>query len=162
MAKPKGFKTIRLFDKTLALATELVDNFAKQGYKSSWTSVVNTSVQLMHSALIDENFTLVSRAELDKTRAYDIGTSIAAVLGALASAKMNMLGCELSYLPAVDAICIRLPDVPDVLIHAGGANPAAIANVITDQLRSRGYIQDDGAVFVDMDQILGAPVREGN
>ena len=32
-----------------------------------------------------------------------------------------------------------------------------IANVVTEQLRSRGYIQDDGTgtVIVDMDQILG-------
>ena len=55
-----------------------------------------------------------------------------------------MSGCLLSYLPVVDAICVSLDAVPDTLIHAGGADPAAIANVIAEQLRSRGYIQDDG------------------
>ena len=65
-----------------------------------------------------------------------------------------MSGCLLSYLPAVDAICVSLDAIPDTLIHAGGADPTAIANVIAKQLRSRGYMQDDGTVFVDMDQLL--------
>ena len=65
-----------------------------------------------------------------------------------------MSGCLLSYLPAVDAICVSLDAIPDTLIHAGGADPTAIANVIAKQLRSGGYMQDDGTVFVDMDQLL--------
>ena len=84
-----------------------------------------------------------------------MGTCIAAILGALCSAKVDMSGCQLAYLPQVDAINVRMDSIPDILVHAGGADPAAIANVVTEQLRSRGYIQDDGTVFVDMDQILG-------
>ena len=161
MAKPKVFRTIRLFDKTLELASELIADFEKQGLRASWTSVTNTAIQLMHSTMIDKNFTLVSNAELAERRAYDVGTSIAAILGALCSAKVDMTGCELAYHPAVDAIGIRLPDIPDTLIHAGSADPAAIANVVTEQLRSRGYIQDDGGSIVDMDLLLGETAKEG-
>ena len=82
-------------------------------------------------------------------------TSIAAILGALVSSGVNMSGCQLGYLPKVDAIGIRLDAVADILIHAGGADPAGIANVVQSQLRSRGYLQDDGTVFVDMDLLLG-------
>ena len=68
--------------------------------------------------------------------------------------------------PSVDAITIRLDAIGDTPIHAGSADPAMIANVVQSQLRSRGYLQDDGAVFVDMDQLLGQTehevrVREG-
>ena len=100
---------------------------------------------------------MVSNAELAERRAYDVGTSVAAVLGALCSAKVDMTGCQLAYYPEFDAIGIRLDAIGDTLIHAGGADPAVIANVVTKQLRSRGYLQDDGAgtVVVDMDQILG-------
>ena len=154
----KDIKTIRLQGNALELANELIEDFRKQGLRASWVSVVSSAVQLMHATMIDKNFKLISRTELDETRAYDIGTSCAAVIAALCSAHINMKGCELSYLPVVDAICIRLPDIPDTLIHAGGANPVAIANVIGEQLASRGYMQDDGTKFVDMDQLLGAKV----
>ena len=167
--KPENFKTVRLFDKTLDLATELVAHFDKQGYKSSWTSVVDAGIQLMHSTLIDENYTLASkaeleaqRAEIDANRAFDIGTAIAAFLSVVCAAKIDMRGCEMAYLPAVDAIAISLPDIPDTLFHAAGADPVTIANVATEQLLSRGYVQDDGTRIVDMDRLLGeTPVREG-
>ena len=67
----------------------------------------------------------------------------------------------MAYHPEVDAIGIRLPGIPDTLIHAGGANPVAIANVVTEQLRSRGYVQDDGTMIVDMDLLLGQRVSKG-
>ena len=161
MAKPKNFRTVRIFDKALKQSNELIEDFEKQGLKASWTSVINTAIQLLHSTQIDKNFTLVSRAELDNTRAFDVGTSIAAVIGALCSAKFDMTGCEMAYHPEVDAIGIRLPGIPDTLIHAGGANPVAIANVVTEQLRSRGYVQDDGTMIVDMDLLLGQRSLQG-
>ena len=151
---PEHFKTVRLFDKALKQSTEMIEDFARQGLTASWTSVTNTAIQLMHATVIDKNFELVSRAELDETRARDIGTSIAAFIGALCSAGFDMTGCEIAYHPVVDAIGIRLPNIPDTLIHAGGADPAAIANVVTAQLQSRGYVQDDGGSIVDMDRLL--------
>ena len=152
---PDNFRTVRLFDKALEQSNELIEDFKKQGLTASWTSVTNTAIQLMHSTMIDKNFTLVSRAELDETRAHDIGTSIAAFLAALCSAKLNMTGCELSYHPSVDAIGIRLPDIPDTLVSASGVNPVLIANVVSKQLASRGYMQDDGTEIVDMTLLLG-------
>ena len=152
-------KMIRLQGRSLDLANELIEDFKKQGLRASWTSIVDTSVPLLHAQMHSKSYTLVSNAELAERRAYDVGTSIAAILGALCSAKVDMTVCELAYLPEVDAISIRLASIPDTLIHAGGADPAAIGNVVTDQLHSRGYLQDDGAVFVDMEKLLGAPVR---
>ena len=156
MAK-EDFKAVRLKGRSLALATELIEDFRLKGLRATWTSVVDTSIPLLHAQLHGQNYTMVSNAELAERRAYDVGTSVAAVLGALCSAKVDMTGCQLAYYPEFDAIGIRLDAIGDTLIHAGGADPAVIANVVTKQLRSRGYLQDDGAgtVVVDMDQILG-------
>ena len=148
-------KMIRLKGKSLDLADELVQDFKKQGLRATWTSVVNSAIPLMHATMISKRFTMVSNAELAERRAYDVGTSIAAILGALCLAKVDMSGCQLRYLPEVDAIGIRLDAVPDILIHAGGADPAMIGNVVKDQLVSRGYIRDGGTIVVDMDQLLG-------
>ena len=148
-------KMIRLKGKSLDLADELVQDFKKQGLRATWTSVVNSAIPLMHATMISKRFTMVSNAELAERRAYDVGTSIAAILGALCLAKVDMSGCQLGYLPEVDAIGIRLDAVPDILIHAGGADPAMIGNVVKDQLENRGYIRDGGTVVVDMDQLLG-------
>ena len=158
MAK-EDFKAVRLKGRSLALATELIEDFRLKGLRATWTSVVDTSIPLLHAQLHGQNYTMVSNAELAERRAYDVGTSVAAVLGALCSAKVDMTGCQLAYYPEFDAICVSLDAVPDTLIHAGGADPAAIANVIAKQLRSRGYLKDDGTVFVDMDQLLGASVK---
>ena len=156
MAK-EDFKAVRLKGRSLALATELIEDFRLKGLRATWTSVVDTSIPLLHAQLHGQNYTMVSNAELAERRAYDVGTSVAAVLGALCSAKVDMTGCQLAYYPEFDAICVSLDAIPDTLIHAWGADPAMIANVVSDQLRSRGYLQDDGAgtVVVDMDQILG-------
>ena len=154
-------KMIRLTGKSLDLATELIEDFRQQGLRASWTSVVDAAIPLMYATMIDKNFTLVSNAELAETRAYDVGTSIAVILGVLYSAKVDMTGCQLRYLPEVDAISIHLDAIGDNFIHAGGAAPASIANVVKDQLVSRGYLGDGGTVVVDMDLLLGAPVREG-
>ena len=148
-------KMIRLKGKSLDLADELVQDFKKQGLRATWTSVVNSAIPLMHATMISKRFTMVSNAELAERRAYDVGTSIVAILGALCLAKVDMSGCQLGYLPEVDAIGIRLDAVPDILIHAGGADPAMIGNVVKDQLENRGYIRDGGTVVVDMDQLLG-------
>ena len=154
-------KMIRLGGESLELAARLVLDFKKKGYRSTYSSVVDTAVPILHAVTLGK-YNLVSDAEVAERRAYDVGTSIAAILGALCSAKVDMSGCQLGYLPEVDAISIRMDAVADILIHAGGADPAAIANVVADQLRSRGYMQDDGTVFVDMDQILGAKVGPSN
>ena len=154
-------KMIRLGGESLELAARLVLDFKKKGYRSTYSSVVDTAVPILHAVTLGK-YNLVSDAEVAERRAYDVGTSIAAILGALCSAKVDMSGCQLGYLPEVDAISIRMDAVADILIHAGGADPAAIANVVADQLRSRGYMQDDGTVFVDMDQILGAKVGASN
>ena len=154
-------KMIRLGGESLDLAARLVLDFKKKGYRSTYSSVVDTAVPILHAVTLGK-YNLVSDAEVAERRAYDVGTSIAAILGALCSAKVDMSGCQLGYLPEVDAISIRMDAVADILIHAGGADPAAIANVVADQLRSRGYMQDDGTVFVDMHQILGAKVGASN
>ena len=147
-------KMVRVSGKSLGLASELLEHFKGKGYRSTMTSVVDTAVPILHAVTLGK-YTMVSDAELAERRAHDVGTCIAAILGALCSAKVDMSGCQLAYLPQVDAINVRMDSIPDILVHAGGADPAAIANVVTEQLRSRGYIQDDGTVFVDMDQILG-------
>ena len=147
-------RMVRVSGKSLGLASELLEHFKGKGYRSTMTSVVDTAVPILHAVTLGK-YTMVSDAELAERRAHDVGTCIAAILGALCSAKVDMSGCQLAYLPQVDAINVRMDSIPDILVHAGGADPAAIANVVTEQLRSRGYIQDDGTVFVDMDQILG-------
>ena len=68
-----------------------------------------------------------------------------------------MRGCQMGYLPEVDAVTIGLDAIAPILIHAGGADPAKIANVVKAQLLERGYLQDDGTVVVDMEKLLGAP-----
>ena len=153
--KPANFKSVRIFDKALRQSTEMIEDFQRQGHTASWTSVVNTALNLMHSTMMDKNFTLVSNREIIDRRAYDVGNCVAIVLATLCSAKVSMAGCQLAYFPEVDAIGIKMDAIDDVLIYTGGADPAAIANVVTDQLRTRGYLQgDDGAQFVDMDQLL--------
>ena len=147
-------RMVRVSGKSLGLASELLEHFKGKGYRSTMTSVVDTAVPILHAVTLGK-YTMVSDAEVAERRAHDVGTCIAAILGALCSAKVDMSGCQLAYLPQVDAINVRMDSIPDILVHAGGADPAAIANVVTEQLRSRGYIQDDGTVFVDMDQILG-------
>lgn len=147
-------RMVRVSGKSLGLASELLEHFKGKGYRSTMTSVVDTAVPILHAVTLGR-YTMVSDAEVAERRAHDVGTCIAAILGALCSAKVDMSGCQLAYLPQVDAINVRMDSIPDILVHAGGADPAAIANVVTEQLRSRGYIQDDGTVFVDMDQILG-------
>ena len=154
MGKPEVFKSIRLSGRTLDLANELIADFQTRGLRASYTSVINASVPLMHHAMIGKGYKLWSNAEIAERRARDVGTSIAVVLATLCSAKISMLGCELAYYPEVDAIGIRLDTIGDTLIDAQGADPVAVANVVTEQLRTRGYLQDDGAQFVDMDQLL--------
>ena len=73
-----------------------------------------------------------------------------------------MSGCQLGYHSSVDAISIRLNATGDFLIHAGGGDPATIANVGKSHLLEHGYLNHDGTVLVDMDLLLGAPVKEGN
>ena len=100
---------------------------------------------------------MLSHAESLEHRAQDVGTSIATILGALCLAKVDMSGCQLGYHPSVDAMSIRLNATGDILVHAGGADPARIANIVKDQLEAGGYLQDDGVTVVDMEQLLGAP-----
>ena len=154
-------KMIRLQGRSLDLANELIEDFKKQGLRASWTSIVDTSVPLLHAQLHSKSYTVVSNVELAERRAYDVGTSIAAILGALCLTKVDMAGCQLRYLPAVDAISVHLDAIGDTLIHAGGADPAAIANVVKSQLVSHGYLGDGGTVVVDMEKLLGAPDQEG-
>ena len=151
-------KMIRLTGKSLDLADELVDEFKRKGYRSSWTAVVDSSIPLLHGVTLG-GYNVVAYAEQRLQRAQDVGTSIATILGALCLAKVDMSGCQLGYHSAVDAISIRLNATDDILIHAGGADPAQIANVVKTQLLERGYLKDDGTVVVDMDQLLGAPVQ---
>ena len=153
-------KMIRLTGKSLDLANELIDEFKRKGYRSSWTAVVDSSIPLLHGVTLG-GYNVVSYAEQLEQRIHDVGTSIAAVIGALCSARVDMAGCQLGYLPEVDAMGIRLDAVADIiLVHAGGGDPAAIGNVVADQLRSRGYLADDGTgtVVVDMDQLLGKAI----
>ena len=152
-------KMIRLTGASLDLAAELVEEFNKKGYRSSFTAVVNSAIPLLHGVTLG-GYNVVAYAEQLEQRAQDVGTSIAATLGALCLAKVDMTGCQLGYHSAVDAISIRLDATGDMLIHhAGGADPARIANVVKTQLLERGYLQDDGTVVVDMDQLLGASVK---
>ena len=151
-------KMIRLTGKSLDLADELVDEFKKKGYRSSWTAVVDSAVPLLHGVTLG-GYNVVSYAAQLEQRAQDVGTCIAAILGALCLAKVNMSGCQLGYHPSVDAITIRLDTTGDILIHAGGADPAMVANIVTSQLLKGGYINNDGTVLVNMDKLLGAPVK---
>ena len=162
MGAPAYFKSIRLSGKPLDLADELIADFATRGLRASYTSVINAAIPVLHQGMISKDFKMWSNAEIAEQRANATGNCIATVLTTLCRAQVSMAGCQLAYYPEVDAIGIRLDAIGDTLINCGGADPAAIANVVTERLRERGYLQgDDGAVFVDMDQILGAPVREG-
>ena len=151
-------KMIRLTGASLDLAAELVEEFNKKGYRSSFTAVVNSAIPLLHGVTLG-GYNVVAYAEQLEQRAKDVGTSIAAILGALCLAKVDMSGCQLGYHSGVDVISIRLDATGDILIHAGGADPALIANVVKTQLLERGYLQDDGTVLVDMERLLGAPVK---
>ena len=82
------------------------------------------------------------------------------MLAALYSAKVDMSGCQLGYLPEVEAIAIRLDATGDIFMPIGGLDPAVIANIVKAQLLNRGYLKEDGTVIVDMDKLLGAPDQE--
>ena len=157
---PDNFKTVRLFDKALKQSTEMIEDFKNQGHMASFTSVTNTAINLMHSTMIDKNFTLVSNAEIAERKAYDVGNCIAIVLATLCSAKVDMTGCQLAYYPEVDAIGIRLDAIGDTLIYTAGSSPSLIANVVNQVLRERGYLKDDGTDVVDMEQLFSgeAPI----
>ena len=151
-------KMIRLTGKSLDMANELVDEFKRKGYRSSWTAVVDSSIPLLHGVTLGGYNVVSYRAQLER-RAQDVGTCIATILGALCIAKVDMQGCELGYIPAVDAIALRLNVTGDILVHAGGADPASIANIVKTQLLEGGYLKDDGGVIVDMEKLLGEPAK---
>ena len=115
-------KMIRLTGKSLDMASELVEEFKKKGYRSSWTAVVDSSIPLLHGVTLG-GYNVVSYTAQLEQRAHEVGTCIATILGALCIAKVDMQGCQLGYIPAVDAIALRLNVTGDILIHAGGADP---------------------------------------
>ena len=153
-------KMIRLGGESLELATRLVLDFKKKGYRSTYSSVVDTAVPILHAVTLGK-YNLVSDAEVAERRAYDLGGAIATMLAALCSAKVDMSGCQLGYLPEVEAIAIRLDATGDIFIPIDGLDPAVIANIVKAQLLNRGYLKEDGTVIVDMDKLLGAPDQEG-
>ena len=110
-------KMIRLTGASLDLAAELVEEFNKKGYRSSFTAVVNSAIPLLHGVTLGGH-NVVAYAEQLEQRAQDVGTSIAAILGALCLAKVDMSGCQLGYHSGVDVISIRLDATGDMLIHA--------------------------------------------
>ena len=146
-------KSIRLSGASLKLAGELIQEFKSKGYRSNWTSVVDTAVPILHAVTIGK-YNLVSDDQVAERRAWDIGSAIATMLAALYSAKVDMSGCQLGYLSEVEAIAIRLDATGDIFMPIIGLDPALIANIIKTQLINRGYLKDDGTVFVDMDQLL--------
>ena len=161
MGNPEVFRTVRLQGEPLDMANELIADFKTRGLRASWTSVMNAAIPLMHHAMIGKGYKLWSNAEIAEQRANATGNCIATVLTALCRAQVSMAGCQLAYYPEVDAVGIRLDAIGDTLINCGGADPAAVANVVTERLREKGYLQgDDGAQFVDMDQLLGQGVSK--
>ena len=161
MGKPEYFKSIRLSGKTLDLADELIANFRTRGLRASYTSVVNAAIPVLHQGMISQDYKLWTNAQIAEQRAHAAGTSIATILITLCRAQVSMAGCQLGYHPEVDCIGIRLDCIGDTLVDLQGADPATVANVVKSQLVSRGYLVDGGTVVVDMEQLLGAPVREG-
>ena len=153
-------KMIRLSGESLELAARLVLDFKKKGYRSTYSSVVDTAVPILHAVTLGE-YNLVSDAEVAERRAYDLGGGIATMLAALYSAKVDMSGCQLGYIEEVEAIVIRLEATGDILIPIIGLDPALIANIIKTQLINRGYLKDAGTVIVDMDKLLGETDKEG-
>ena len=150
------FKMARVGGEALPLAEELIEEFKAKGYRGSLAGVVESAVKVLHSHLLG-GYHLLSHEELLEQRAYDVGTSVAVTISALTDAGVKMGECEMSYLPMVDAICVSLDaESKDIfMMPAGGADKVAIFNVATEQLRSRGYVKDDGTAIVDMDLLLG-------
>ena len=153
-------KMIRLGGESLELAARLVQDFKKKGYRSTYSSVVDTAVPILHAVTLGD-YNLVSDAEIAESRAFDLGGAIATMLAALCSAKVDMSGCQLGYLPEVEAIAIRLDATGDILMPIGGLDPAMIANIVKAQLLDRGYLKEDGTVIVDMDKLLGETDKKG-
>ena len=153
-------KMIRLGGESLELAARLVQDFKKKGYRSTYSSVVDTAVPILHAVTLGD-YNLVSDAEIAESRAFDLGGAIATMLAALCSAKVDMSGCQLEYLPEVEAIAIRLDATGDILMPIGGLDPAMIANIVKAQLLDRGYLKEDGTVIVDMDKLLGETDKKG-
>ena len=122
MAAQTPFKMARVGGEALPLVQELIEEFKAKGYRGSLAGVVEAAVKVLHAHVLG-GYHLLSHAERLEHRAYDVGTSIAAILGALCLAKVNMSGCQLGYHPTVDAISIRLNATGDILVHAGGAGP---------------------------------------
>ena len=155
MGKPEYFKSIRLSGKTLDLANELIADFATRGLRASYTSIVNAAIPILHQGMISKDFKMWTNAQIAEQRAHAAGTAISTLLITLCRAEVSMAGCQLGYYPEVDCIGIRLDVIGDTLVDLQGADPSTVANVVTEQLRTRGYLQgDDGAQFVDMDQLL--------
>ena len=160
MGKPAYFKSVRLSGKTIDLANELIADFATRGLRASYTSVVNAAIPVLHQGMISRDFKMWTNAQIAEQRAHAAGTSIATILITLCRAQVSMSGCQLGYYPEVDCIGIRLDCIGDTLVDLQGADPHAVANVVTNQLRERGYLQgDDGAQSVDMGRLLGEPVK---
>ena len=153
-------KMIRLGGESLELAARLVQDFKKKGYRSTYSSVVDTAVPILHAVTLGD-YNLVSDAEIAESRAFDLGGAIATMLAALCSAKVDMSGCQLGYLPEVEAIAIRLDATGDILMPIGGLDPAMIANIVKAQLLDRGYLKEDGTLIVDMDKLLGETDKKG-
>ena len=150
------FKMARVGGEALPLAEELISEFKAKGYRGSLAGIVEASIKIAHAHIL-RGYELLSPEERLKRRAYDVGTSIACTIAALTDAGVSMGECEMSYLPAVDVICVSLDaESKDIfMMPAGGADKVAIFNVATEQLRSRGYVKDDGTAIVDMDLLLG-------
>ena len=151
-------KMIRLGGASLELASRLVQDFKKKGYRSTYSSVVDTAVPILHAVTLGK-YNIMSDAEVAERRAYDLGRGIATTLAALCTAQVDMSGCQLGYIEEVEAIVIRLEATGDILMPIGGLDPTLIANVVKTQLLNRGYLKDDGTVIVDMEKLLGEPAK---
>ena len=134
MAAQTAFKMARVGGEALPLAEELIEEFKAKGYRGSLAGVVEAGVKVLHSHVLG-GYHLLSHAESLEHRAQDVGTSIAAILGALCSHQglyERMSTVVVSPIKLMLSVSAWTP-LPDILIHAGGADPAAmIANVIVE------------------------------
>ena len=63
-------KMIRLGGESLELAARLVLDFKKKGYRSTYSSVVDTAVPILYAVTLGK-YNLVSDAEVAERRAFD-------------------------------------------------------------------------------------------
>ena len=167
MLKPRPSKqNVQIQGETLEKIDILRDAARKQGLRKTYPGVVGDAVNLFYD--VSAGGRVVATADgVQVEREMVLGISISNLITALVWTGQDVSQCEFLVVPSVDAVGIKLPNGRDLFIPAMGADPAKVMQNTRDLLLKSGVARQeagaDGPIStIDLDRLLGAPVKETN